>query len=226
MTETSDASCSLRPDSNPDGPIVVLVSGGVDSITMLHLLRSQGHRLTALFVDYAQRASIREYAAAQQHCAALGVDLLRLDLTQVGQAFRSRQVAKLHIPLPHRNVVVLSLALSYAGQVHASAIATAVIKDDVGGYASASVAFLDAMQNVASALGGVNLMTPLIQLTKTDVIRAGVRLGVDFTQTHSCMRDNDRHCGRCTQCVRRRDSFRAAGVSEPEGFYAYEPNGE
>lgn len=220
MTETSAAGRVLRPEPFPDGPVVVLVSGGVDSVTMLHLLRSQGLRLTGLFVDYAQRASAREYEAAQHHAATLGVDLLRLDLTQAGQAFRSRQTAKLHIPLPHRNVVVLSLALSYAGQVHASAIATAVIADDVGGYASASVAFLDAMKHVANALGGVNLITPLIQLSKTEVIHAGIQLGINYAETHSCMRDNQRHCGRCTQCIRRRESFRLAQVAEPEDFYA------
>jgi 7-cyano-7-deazaguanine synthase len=219
MSDASPEVCTVSRDSGNSGPTIVLLSGGVDSVTMLYQLQRQT-RVVALFVDYAQRASAREHEVARYHATALGVELVRLDLTEAGKTFRDGQTAKLHIPLPHRNVVVLSLALSYAGQIRSPEIATAVIADDVGGYASASSKFLDAMRHVARELGGVTLSTPLIHLPKTRVIHLGQTLGVDFTQTHSCMRDNHVHCGRCTQCVKRRNSFREAGVVEPDDFYA------
>jgi 7-cyano-7-deazaguanine synthase len=196
-----------------------MMSGGVDSTTMLHRVH-RTQLAVPLFVDYAQKAARKERAVAEQQAAALGLSLQVLDMSAVGNAFRAHQVAKLHVPLPHRNLVVLSLGLSFAVQVGASQVAIAVIADDLDGYASASRTFLATMRAIASSLGDIAIVTPLVDLRKTEVIHEGVRLGVDLTQTHSCMRSPERHCGRCTQCVRRRQSFTEAGVSEPEGFYA------
>ncbi|WP_437288884.1 7-cyano-7-deazaguanine synthase [Sorangium sp. So ce406] len=199
-------------------PTIVLTTGGADSTTLLHLTHTRA-RVVPVFVDYGQRAAHREHQAAERQCAALGLTLRRFDMGAVGAAFRAEQQAKLHIPLPHRNLVVLSLAVSYAAQIEAAAIAIAVIRDDVDGYASASLRFLEALRGLVSTLGPVAIDTPLIGFDKSAVLAEGVRLGIDFAQTYSCMLGYERHCGRCPQCKKRRAAFIAAGMPESPGFY-------
>lgn len=191
---------------------VVLVSGGVDSTVLLYRLaeraRAREIQVYPLFVDYAQRAAELEYAAAHWHCRRLGLQLPRLDLSRVGEAFRRPRSMKPHIPLPHRNLVVLSLALSYVTVVGAKAVALGVIRDDIGGYPSASLPFLDAFHELTLTLGNIELETPFVHWPKAQVIAEGNRLGVDFGQTYSCMLGRELHCGHCTQCLRRDSAFR------------------
>ncbi|WP_438037414.1 7-cyano-7-deazaguanine synthase [Sorangium sp. So ce128] len=203
---------------------IVLLTGGADSTTLLHVVNARAP-VVPVFVDYAQRAAHREHQAAERQCVALGLSLRRFDMAAVGAAFRAEQEAKLHIPLPHRNLVVLSLALSYAAQIEATSIAIAVIRDDVDGYASASLRFLEAFRGLASALGSVAIDTPLIGLDKRAVLAEGVRIGTDYAQTYSCMLGYERHCGRCSQCKKRRAAFVAAGVPESPGFYLHDVQG-
>lgn len=216
MTIETGQVCPITgvPRNSQSALTVLLLSGGVDSVTLLHHLRRSGS-VIGLFVDYAQRAAEREHEVARFHCNALDVELEFLDLRAVAKRFIEKQVARLHVPLPHRNVVVQSLALSYASQVGAKEVATAVIADDVEGYPSSSLSFLTAMRQVAATLDGMNITTPLIQYSKHQVIELGTQLGIDYAQTHSCMRDAHRHCGRCTQCLKRRTAFEAAGGSDP-----------
>ncbi|HET7542607.1 MAG TPA: 7-cyano-7-deazaguanine synthase [Polyangiaceae bacterium] len=198
---------------------LVLTSGGVDSTTLLYVL-TDTTRVVPVFIDYAQRAARRERAVSSYHASVLGLELRHLDLSALGESMRREQRAKLHIPLPHRNLVVLSVALSYATQIGADEIAIATIKEDLGGYASASRQFFAAFVELARSLGNISISAPLLDHEKTRVIRSGLSHGIDYAQTHSCMVSQEQHCGRCSQCLSRRRAFRAAGVTEPEGFYA------
>ena len=190
---------------------VVLVSGGVDSTVLLYQLaeraRAGESHVYPLFVHYAQRAARLEHEAAHWQCRRLGLTLLTLDIERVGEAFRRPRSEKPHIPLPHRNLVVLSLAISYAATVGASAVALGVIRDDLDGYPSASLAFLQAFRQLALTLNSVSFETPLIDWPKARVVAEGERLKVDFQQTYSCMLGRDLHCGHCTQCRRRDAAF-------------------
>jgi 7-cyano-7-deazaguanine synthase len=123
-----------------------------------------------------------------------------LDMASVGESFRRGEVLKRHVPLPHRNLVVLSLALSYAESARCASLAIGVIGDDVHGYASASLRFLAAFRDLAATLGNVRIETPLIDLSKSGVVSEAARLGVDLSRTYSCMLGRDEPCGRCTQC--------------------------
>lgn len=198
---------------------VLLLSGGVESITLLHQLAGQGEMVQALFIDYGQRAAVYERAAAETHCEQLGVELVPLELAQVGDVFRRGQERKAHVPLPHRNLVALSLGVSYATNLGAQRLYLAANQQDTVEYASSSHAFLAQFRMVCGLLGDVQLATPLIGLSKTEIVARGMNLGVDYATTYSCLLGYPLHCGRCQQCVRRRAAFHEAGYVEPEGFY-------
>lgn len=198
---------------------VLLVSGGADSVTLLYQLVDSGEPVSALFIDYGQRAARQERAAAETHCEPLGVELVPLDLAAVGELFRDRQERKLHLPLPHRNLVALALAASFATNQHAPRVYLAANREDTASYASSSHAFLAQMKLVFGLIGPVQLATPFLDLPKADVIRRGCALGIDYATTYSCMLGYARHCGRCPQCRQRRSAFAAAGIAEEVGVY-------
>lgn len=197
--------------SSPGEGRVVLVSGGVDSTVLLYRVhegaRADDTRTLPLFVDYAQRAARQEREAAEWHCGHLGLSLQVLDMARVGESFRRAEALARHVPLPHRNLVVLSLALGYAEVARCASLAIGVIGDDVDGYASASSAFLSAFRHLTATLGSVRIETPLIDVSKSGVVIEAARLGVDLQRTYSCMLGRDEPCGRCSQCQRREDAL-------------------
>jgi 7-cyano-7-deazaguanine synthase len=202
-----------------DGTAILLVSGGIESTTLLHQLARAGEQTQALFIDYGQRAAPLERRAAEDHCEPLGVELVALDLARVGATFRRSQDRKRHVPLPHRNLVALSLGLSYATNLGARSVYLAVNQGDALEYASASHAFLAQFRLICGLLGGVELRAPYVSLGKHEVVRRGVELGVDYDTTYSCLLGHPVHCGRCPQCRKRRAAFREAGVEERADFY-------
>lgn len=202
-----------------DAASVLLLSGGVDSATLLHQLVADGEPVQALFVDYGQRGAAQERVAAAAQCDPLGVELVPLDLARVGEVFRRGQERKAHVPLPHRNLVALSLGLAYAANLGSGRLLLAVNRDDTAEYASASHAFLAQFRLICGLLGDVQLATPLVDLDKSAVVRRGAALGVEYATTYSCLLGHPVHCGRCPQCRKRREAFAAAGVAEAAGTY-------
>lgn len=198
---------------------VVLLSGGVDSVSLLYRLAETGEPLQALFIDYGQRGARHEYVAAQHFCEPLGVELVRFDLAAVGETFRNVQARKAHIPLPHRNLVALALGISFAANLGARKLYLAVTQEDALSYPSASHAFLAQFRLLIGLIGDVTLSTPFIDLTKAEVIRRGTELGIDYSMAYSCMVGHPVHCGRCRQCAIRRAAFREAGCEESPDFY-------
>lgn len=196
---------------------VLLLSGGVESATLLHEHRAED--LRAVFIDYGQRAARAEHAAARWQCDAAGVNLIGLDMHAVGEAFRAGQSQKWHVPLPHRNLVALSVGLSFATQVQAHRLYLALNAEDASAYPSASNDFVAAFQAMARALGDVALITPYATLDKAQVIVRGGQLGVDYRHTYSCLLGHPKHCGRCPQCLKRRAAFAEVGAVEPPETY-------
>ncbi|AOU96818.1 hypothetical protein BI364_01285 [Acidihalobacter yilgarnensis] len=195
-------------------PTLVLLSGGIESATLLHREYRDGPVL-ALFVDYAQRASARECAAAKSQCLALGLELETLDLSQVGAAFRRGRTWQPHVPLPHRNLILLSLALSFATERHVRRLCLALNREDAEAYPSGSPTFVEHFRTLAAHLSEIVVEAPLIALDKAAIIRLGGTLGVDYACTYSCLLGRDRPCGGCPQCVKRRAAFAAAGRIDP-----------
>ncbi len=204
--------------SDRSGETVVLLSGGVESSTLLYsLARNSG--TVGLFIDYGQRAARRELAAAQAQCRAVNAHFEHLDMAAVGSSFRAGQLLSPHVPLPHRNLVILSLGLSYCSQIRGRALAIALAREDAEVVATAAPRFFRAFGRLARNLGDCSVVAPLMTKTKTQIIRQGLGLGVEFSKTYSCLLGHSRHCGRCPQCRKRRAAFTTAGVPESPGFY-------
>ncbi len=216
-------------------PAVVLLSGGMDSATVLALAREQGFRTYALSLDYGQR-HLAELQAARLVAAALGAaehEIIRLDLGRFGgSALTDRAIevptggAQAGIPLtyvPARNTVMLSLALSWAEALSAQHIFYGANAVDYSGYPDCRpeyVAAFERMANLATkaAVEGcpTQIHAPIIALGKGDIIRTGQRLGVDYAMTVSCYQADDagRACGRCDACRIRAQGFADAGVAD------------
>jgi 7-cyano-7-deazaguanine synthase len=213
---------------------VVLLSGGLDSATVLAMARAQGFECYALSVDYGQRHHA-ELAAAQRVAQALGAAehrVVNIDLTGFGgSALTDANIAvpeqaSSGIPItyvPARNTIMLSLALAWAEVLHAQDIFFGVNAVDYSGYPDCRpeyVAAFERMANLATqaAVEGkpLTLHAPLLHLTKAEIIQQGVRLGVDYALTVSCYQADEqgRACGRCDSCRLRREGFQSAGVPD------------
>jgi len=216
------AEASQSAARNCESRTVVLVSGGIDSSVLLRQVHEDGRALP-VFIDYGQRPLGPERLAAEAQCAALGLALVRLDASALSAALDAPAGIRPHSPLPHRNLVLVSLALSYAVSAGASSVAVAVIRDDLGRYSCTNASFWYALRDLAATVGGVTVATPLIYLDKAAVMEEGRQLGVDFSRTYSCLVGNETHCGRCRQCESRRSAAKRIGLAEPAGFYQRDP---
>jgi len=214
---------------------IVLVSGGLDSATALAVARSEVDACYALTVDYGQRHR-QELEAARRVAAALGVAehrIARFDLSWIGGSALTDpsidvpQQPSEGIPVtyvPARNTVFLALALGWAEVLEAEAIYIGANAVDYSGYPDCRPEYLEAFRRLAALAtrAGVegrptDIRAPLVDLPKAEIIRTGVRLGVDYSLTLSCY-DPDaegRACGRCDACRLRAQGFRDAGVPDP-----------
>jgi 7-cyano-7-deazaguanine synthase len=218
---------------------VVLVSGGLDSATCLAIARSEGYRCFALSFAYGQRHAA-ELQAAEHVALALGAEQHRvmvIDLAAFGGSALTDpgiavpEEASSGIPVtyvPARNTVFLSLALAWAEVLGANDIFIGVNAVDYSGYPDCRPQFIEAFERLASVAtrsgieGGIRLRvrTPLIELSKAEIIRRGTALGVEFGTTVSCYQADaeGRACGRCDSCRLRRAGFVAAGLPDPTRY--------
>jgi len=220
------------------GRAVVLLSGGLDSATVLALARSKHFESYALSVDYGQRHRA-ELQAAERVAAALGAHehrIMRVDLAGIGgSALTDANVAvpetlQPGIPatyVPARNTLFLSLALGWAEVLGAIDIFVGVTAVDFSGYPDCRPAFIQEFEKLAqiatkAGLEGARfkIHAPLIEMSKADIIRAGLKLGVDFSGTVSCYQaDADgRACGKCDSCRLRAAGFAAANAADPTRY--------
>ena len=216
---------------------VVLLSGGLDSYTAAAIAKADGFALNALTIHYGQRHA-REVQSARQVALALGVEQhkeLTVDLRPIGGSSLTSEIDVPHdrdlnatdIPstyVPARNTIFLSLALGWAEVIGARDLVVGVNALDYSGYPDCRPEFVRAFEALASVAtrAGVEgarfrIHTPLIQLSKADIIRRGIALGLDYGLTHSCYdpAPSGLPCGHCDSCVLRAKGFAAAGVADP-----------
>jgi 7-cyano-7-deazaguanine synthase len=217
---------------------VVLLSGGLDSATALALAREQGFACYALSVDYGQRHAA-ELDAARRVARAGGARehrIMRVDLAGIGgSALTDHAIAVPESPgegipvtyVPARNTIMLALALAWVEVLGARDVFIGVNILDSSGYPDCRPEFIESFRRLAALAtrAGVegkpcHINTPLIGWTKTEIIREGTRLGVDYGQTVSCYQADaeGRACGRCDACRLRRAGFAAAGIPDPTRY--------
>jgi 7-cyano-7-deazaguanine synthase len=219
-------------------PAVVLLSGGLDSATTLAIAEADGFACHALSFAYGQRHAVELEAAAAvaERCGAVAHRVMSIDLAAFGgSALTDRSIAVPEAPgsgipvtyVPARNTVFLALALAYAEVLGAGDIFIGVNAVDYSGYPDCRPEFIRAFQRLAglatrAGVEGAELRihTPLIELSKADIVRRGLALGVDFAATVSCYQPDasGAACGRCDSCRIRRQGFAAAGVEDPTRY--------
>ncbi|MDP9142936.1 MAG: 7-cyano-7-deazaguanine synthase QueC [Pseudomonadota bacterium] len=217
---------------------VVLLSGGLDSSTVVAMAAEQGFEIYALSVSYGQRHQA-ELAAANRVAAAAKVrqhQLISINLDAMGgSSLTDMNIAVPETPsegipstyVPARNTLFLSLALGWAEVVGARDLFIGVNAVDYSGYPDCRPAFIEAFEKLADIAtkvgvegGHFRIHAPLLQMSKADIIREGARLGVDYAVTVSCYQADveGRACGRCDSCRLRRDGFLSAGVADPTRY--------
>lgn len=213
---------------------VCLLSGGMDSSTLAYLAKSKGYDILALHLNYGQRTESKELACAKKIASLLnaeafvevGLDYFKKfgasSLTDTNIAVEEFDPARAHMPntyVPFRNANLLSIATSFAEARDADAIFIGVQSLDYSGYPDCRPEFIAAFQKVID-LGTkdttkITLFTPFIHMTKTDILRVGLELGVPYENTWSCYRNEGKACGTCGSCHFRQEAFAAIGKEDP-----------
>ena len=217
---------------------IVLLSGGLDSATALAIAKDQGYGTYTLSFDYNQRhkhelecadlisLNMGAYGHQVVEISTFGGSALNDPTIEVpkGRSLKEMEEAIPITYVPARNTIFLSFALSCAEVIDADAIFTGVNAVDYSGYPDCRPEFIEAYQRVVDIAtkktvkgGSIKVIAPLIHMSKVDIIKAGIELGVDYSLTSSCYDpdENGHACGRCDSCLIRKAAFEAAGIPDP-----------
>lgn len=213
---------------------VCLLSGGMDSSTLAYLAKSEGYEIIALHFNYGQRTEARERVASRTIASLLGVaEFIEVDIKYLAR-FGASSLTDPSIPVdefdafraslpntyvPFRNANLLAIATSCAEAMHAEAIFIGVQSQDYSGYPDCRPRFIEAYQRVID-LGTrddttIRLITPFLSMTKGDILRMGMTLGVPYEHTWSCYQGEVEACGQCGSCHFRQAAFSEIGVRDP-----------
>lgn len=220
-----------------DKKAIVLFSGGLDSTTVLHHAISEGYKCLALTIDYNQRHNY-EIQSSQNYLNHYDIDglIFKIDLTQIGGSALTDE--KIDVPIatddeipityvPARNTIFLSIASAYAEKYKIYDIFIGVNQIDYSGYPDCRPEFIKSIQcsinlGTKSGVNGsdIRINTPLINMSKKEIIKYGYNLGIDYSKTVSCYQlDNEgRACGKCDACNFRKEGFRLAGIEDPTRY--------
>jgi 7-cyano-7-deazaguanine synthase len=219
--------------------VVVLVSGGMDSVTALYEAHSTYQVIGALSFDYGSKHNHKEIPFAASHCNGLGIPHRVIQLGFVGQLFKSdllksggaipdghyEEQSMKQTVVPFRNGIMLSIAGGFAESIEAEALVIAAHAGDHAIYPDCREDFMKAMGD-AIRLGTyaqIEILRPFIHLTKAEIARRGHELRVDLSKTWSCYKGLAIHCGTCGTCVERREAFQLAGLHDPTTYAETSP---
>ncbi len=213
---------------------ICLLSGGLDSSTVIYYAKDQGYEVYALSFDYGQRHK-RELDAAKNIASSVGAKehkILKVDLTQIGGSALTDQ--NIEVPLdremeemtseipvtyvPMRNTIFLAFAAAYAEIIGADTIFAGMNFIDYSGYPDCRPEYIKAMQKaiqLGSKAQNINIKTPIIHMDKREIIQLGSKLNVPYEKTWSCYKGGKKACGQCDSCLLRLNGFEMAGLIDP-----------
>ena len=211
--------------------VVVLLSGGLDSVTALHEARRSHEVVAALSFDYGAKHHGCELPMAARQCKILGIPHVTVPLSFVAEEFRSdllvgggaipdghyEEESMKSTVVPFRNGIMLSIAAGFAESRGAEGIVIAAHAGDHAIYPDCREEFLEPMARAVreGTYARIELLRPFVSMDKASIVRRGAELGVDFGATWSCYKGGEIHCGTCGTCVERREAFQIAGVDDP-----------
>ena len=217
-----------------DFKAVVVLSGGMDSVTALYKARADGYECHAISFNYGQRHK-KELNFAQQICANLGISHQIVDLSNLTSLIsNSALTGDIAVPeghyaadnmkltvVPNRNMIMYSIAIGYAVNIKAKAIFVGVHAGDHFIYPDCRPQFIEAL-DVAAIIGNdgfadkrFRVIAPFLHVSKADIVGIGTKLQVPYELTWSCYKGGDKHCGKCGTCVERKEAFELAKVKDP-----------
>jgi len=217
--------------------VVTLLSGGIDSSTLLYWLKRSGYKVKALTIIYGQKHS-REIESAKIIAKRIDVDWTCVDLSALQPLLKSALTrTDVEIPsvpdqtahyntlqvtvVPNRNMILLSIAAAYAISNDFNAVAYAAHYSDRGVYPDCRWEFVHALEvalQLANDRPDFRVLAPFVRKTKADIVRLGHFLGVPYELTWSCYKGGERHCGKCSSCRERKRAFQEAGVPDPTAY--------
>ena len=216
---------------------LALYSGGLDSTTMLAIIKSKGYKITPLTIDYNQR-HIVEIEFSKKSLLKLEIAnqvIFNIDLSRIGGSALTDNIpvpleSADNIPstyVPARNTIFLSIASAYAEKLSIPEIFIGVNQIDYSGYPDCRPEFVDSIQNTINlgtkvGVDGNSILinTPLINMSKREIIRYGIEMGIDYSRTVSCYQldSEGRACGKCDSCKFRKEGFKLAGIDDPTRY--------
>ncbi len=213
---------------------VLIYSGGLDSTVLLHKLFAEKSIAEAISVNYGQKQKI-ELDYAKKNCTKLDIKHSIADLSNLAEIFGANALTSkdVNVPnaeyakdnmsqtvVPNRNMLLLSIATARAIAIKANAVAYAAHSGDHAIYADCTPQFAEAMDKAISLAdySKIKLLRPFVNMSKTEIIKLGAELDVDFSLTWSCYKGGEVHCGTCATCQERKASFKEAGVPDPTEY--------
>ena len=215
---------------------VVLLSGGMDSVTAFHEVRRRQEVVAALSFDYGSKHNAREIPFAELHARRAGVPHRTINLGFMNECFASDllksggEIPDGHYAadnmkrtvVPFRNGIMLAVACGFAESMEAEALAIAAHSGDHAIYPDCREPFMRAMGAAMEegTYARIRLLRPFIAMDKAAIARRGSELGIDFSETWSCYKGGEIHCGTCGTCIERREAFILAGIADPTHYLA------
>lgn len=213
---------------------VIIYSGGLDSTVLLYKLSSEHAAAEAVSINYGQRHA-KELEFARLNCQKLGVNFNLIDLSSLNSVFGNCALTNKNVEVPegeyaegnisqtvvpNRNMIMLSIAAARAMALGCDSVSYAAHSGDHALYPDCTTEFADALAGAIRLADKrkIELLRPFINIGKSEIVRLGADLGVDFSQTWSCYKGGKLHCGKCSTCMERRQAFISAGVPDPTEY--------
>lgn len=219
--------------------VCVLLSGGMDSTVALYDAHKKHEVITAVSFDYGSKHNEKEIAYAKQHSDQLGIEHLTISLDFINALFQSDllqsggEIPEGHYAeenmkstvVPFRNGIMLSIAAGLAESKQTEGLVIAAHSGDHAIYPDCRESFMRGMAEAIQqgTYAHLQVLRPFIDIDKTEIVRRGAALGVDFSQTWSCYKGQQQHCGACGTCIERREAFLLANLTDPTSYVALPP---